>query len=42
MQKTINIEVKIDLKFSIMVRNADFDCPKGYCSSQNSFTKVQT
>ena len=25
-----------------MVWDADFRCPRGYCLSQNTFTKVQT
>ena len=42
MKKAINVKVKVGLKSSIIVRNADFCYPRNYRSSQNTFTKVQT
>ena len=41
-QRTVNVEVKAGLKLSIIVRNADFRCPRGYRLSQNTSIKVQT
>ena len=42
MQRAVNAETKAGLKSSIMVRDADFHCPRGHCPSQNTSTKVQT
>ena len=41
-QRAVNAEAKAGLRSNIMVRDADFRCPRGYCPSQNTFTKVQT
>ena len=41
-QRAINAEAKADLKSSIMIWDANSHCPRSYCLSQNTFTKVQT
>ena len=42
MQRAVNVEAKASLRSSIMVRDADFRCPRGHRPSQNTFIKVQT
>ena len=41
-QKTINAEAKAGLRSSIMVRELDARCPRGYRQSHNTLSKVQT
>ena len=41
MQKAINKKVKADLKSNIIIRDLDIYYPKGYCPSNNTFSKVQ-
>ena len=41
-QRAVNVKAKASLKSSIMVRDADFHCLRGYCPSQNTSAKVQT
>ena len=41
-QKVVNVEVKVDLKSSIMIWNANFYYSKHNYLSQNTFAKVQT
>ena len=41
-QKAVNVEAKVGLRSSIMVRDADSRCPRGHRPSQNTSTKVQT
>ena len=41
-QRLVNVEAKAGLKSNIIIQNADFRNPRGYCPSQNIFIKVQT
>ena len=41
MQKAINVEIKMSLKSSAMVRDLDAHCPKGHCFSYITLAKVQ-
>ena len=41
-QRTVNAEAKADLRSSIMVRESDARCPRGYYPSHNTSLKVQT
>ena len=42
MQKAINTEANTSLRSSIIIWDADSRCFRGYCLSQNTFTKVRT
>ena len=41
-QRTVNVEAKVGLRSSIMVRDSDACCPRGYRLSHNTSSKVQT
>ena len=42
MQKAVNAKAKLGLKSSAIVQDLDARCPKGYRSSYNTSSKVQT
>ena len=41
-QKTVNVETKVGLKSSIMVRDSYICCTRGHRPSHNTSSKVQT
>ena len=41
-QKTVNVEAKVSLRSSTMVRDSDINYPRNHCPSNNTALKVQT